>query len=635
MTSRGRARARPTDHDVFGTVVYFHELSPGTSVQTMMNFIPLSYDAPLANETEVRPVETESRHGYELPAPVTDPEFLRQCAWEIGAKRASEAYMPTDNHVGLGMVAPQQGFCHWRIRHDWIEDTRQRRGNAWHQCRMILRLYDVSFIQFNGMNAHSMQDHTLPAITGQMFFKLPRPGTWQIAEVGFLLRSGEFIPAARSQSVAFAPDCANRRCDHAGLLVTPNFRVQEVANIWDQERILRELRQPQVRTPLRLAFFGHSASRDDISGRFVRELAAAQQRLGHDVHVFLPAAAGFDTPRQEGGIHYHPLHFHANGDPLGWASAYACAAEERLRELPPFDLHHVQEWLTGLAADLGKRPCVLALSSVEATRRNGSTVSVVSREIEAVERTLARSAKCVLAADWLREQAVAALGLDTDRVHAFSMEGQLPDAWAAPLDFGTVKMGIGVGPLDRMLLFVGPLEHAAGVDLLVDALPVLLHRASNVRVVLVGTGPMWGHLEHRARQVGAGHALRLLGHVDGAHLTRLLRSAEALVLPSRYRVPMDDAVVDLARCAGRPVVTTHSGPVHLVRHEENGIVTFDNPGSMVWAMDRILGDPHHAERLGRNGRRADTGGADWDALARRYVELCANTFPQLTAMPKD
>ena len=101
------------------------------------------------------------------------------------------------------------------------------------------------------------------------------------------------------------------------------------------------------------------------------------------------------------------------------------------------------------------------------------------------------------------------------------------------------------------------------------------------------------------------------------------------MLPSRYRVPFDDAVVDLARRAGRPVVTTHGGPAHLVRHEENGIITYDNPGSMVWALDRILGDPGHAEQHGpeRQARRErqrqlGRGGPPLPrAVRRRFPEL--------------
>jgi len=123
---------------------------------------------------------------------------------------------------------------------------------------------------------------------------------------------------------------------------------------------------------------------------------------------------------------------------------------------------------------------------------------------------------------------------------------------------------------------------------------------------------------------------RWLGHQDGGALTNLLRCAEAVVLPSRYRIAMDDAVVDLARRAGRPVVTTHGGPAHLVRHEETGLITYDNPGSMVWALDRILGDPSHAERMGQAGRRSEPGALRWSEVAHHYLEGCVSWFPELT-----
>jgi hypothetical protein len=95
-------------------------------------------------------------------------------------------------------------------------------------------------------------------------------------------------------------------------------------------------------------------------------------------------------------------------------------------------------------------------------------------------------------------------------------------------------------------------------------------------------------------------------------------------------MPFDDAVVDLARKAGRPVVTTHGGPAHLVCHEENGLITYDNPGSMVWALDRLLGDPVHTERMGRNGKRSEGAIRSWSDVARYYLELCAHCFPELT-----
>jgi len=573
-------------------------------------------------------------NGHVHCARLTDPEILRQCAWEIGETRSAAAYQPTLNHVGLAMVAPYQAFAHWRILQDWVDRTKWHKGDAWHHCRLVLRLYDVSCIEFNGFNAHRIQDHALPGLCGQQFVKLARAGTWELAEVGFLLRGGEFVPAARAPVAPGAPDGPSARGSHAALLVTGNGKVEAVHNLWEQERILRERRRPKLRAPLRTAAFSFVSQGSGHDGRlatFVSELAAGQAAQGHEAHVFVPASPSFSSDRQVAGVHYHPLEICLDGTAVDQARAFGMAAEKCLYALPTFDVIHLHEWMTGFVPDLGACPPVLSLSSVETSRRNGTPPDELSLEIEQAERAVAGAAGCVLTPAWLRDKAVAQLGLEGSRVRAFPMEGRMANEWEMPLDVGQVKMGIGIGPLDRLLLFVGPLEHAAGVDVLLEALPVLLQRAANVRLAYVGMGQLYGHLQHRMHQLGVAHAMRLLGHVEGPPLTRLLRAAEALVLPSRYRVPFDDAVVDLARRAGRPVVTTHSGPAHLVRHEQDGIVTYDNPGSMVWAVDRVMGDPGHAERMGRNGRHADNhGGVVWGEVASHYLEICASFYEELT-----
>ncbi|MGH7058231.1 MAG: glycosyltransferase, partial [Acetobacteraceae bacterium] len=445
-------------------------------------------------------------------------------------------------------------------------------------------LYDVSYIHFTGFNAHRIQDEPLPNLCGQRFFHLPRSGTAQLGEVGFILRSGEFISAARSHAVQFARDSCSSQRDHTALYVDDRWRIETVGNIWEQENFLRERRRPKLRHPLRIAAFALSAGEDGLPAPFVRELTLQEHALGHEVHVFVPVSDALPQPRALDGVHYHPLPIVPNGSPLETAQAFARAVEAHLDDAPAFDLLHHHEWPTGLAAARLRRPRVLSLTSLEATRRNGTPPTALSQAVQESERSIARGVRCVLTPDWLRERAIAELGMDGVRVRSFPMEGRLANEWECPLDFGQVKGEIGVGPLDRLILYIGPLEHSAGVDLLVEALPAALRRAGNLRLVFLGSGPMHGHLEQRAHQLGVAHALRLLGHREGPQVHRLVRAAEALVLPSRCRVPFDDAVVDLARKAGRAVVTTHSGPAHLVRHDENGLITYDNPGSMVWAL---------------------------------------------------
>jgi glycosyltransferase involved in cell wall biosynthesis len=586
-----------------------------------------------ADRCEWAAPEREHRAATRRAGPL-DAESLRRLAWEIGERRATDRYAPPVNHVGLAMVNPTQGFVHWHLSPGWVEQARQRRRDAWHHCRMVVRLYDVSYIQFNGLNAHRIQDHPLPGLCGHLFFPLSAgAGTWRLAEVGFLLRDGEFLPGARSQVAAFARDSASPHSDHTALLVDHERNMEEVGNVWDQERFLAERAAPRLRSPLRIASFAFeslASGQETGLARFVTELAAAQCALGHEVHVFLPAAGEFTADLMRGGVYYHPLHVGPTATCLDAAREFARSAAQSLDGFPPFDLINLHEWMTGYAGWYGARPTVVAFGSIEAARRGGAPPTEESQQIEQVERELAQAARCLLVPHGLWSRAVEELGPDRARVHGFSMEGRPPDEWEVPLDFGQAKMEVGIGPLDRMLLYVGPLEHAAGVDLLVEALPVILQRMHNARLAFAGAGSLAGALDGRARELGVAHAVRSLGHVEFPQLSRLLRASEAVVLPSRCRIPLDDAVVELARRAGRPVITTRGGPAHLVRHEETGIITYDNPGSMVWAMDRILGDSAHADQMGRNGRRHETAAPSWEDAARRYFELCVRCIAEVT-----
>lgn len=567
------------------------------------------------------------------PPPPPDSEVLRRHSWDIGVRRASDWYTPASNHIALAMVDPFHGFAHWRILQKWIDETAWSRGKAWFNCRLILRLYDVSFITFNGFNAHSIKDVPLPAIAGQVFYTLPRPGTFQLGEVGFVLQGGEFIPAARSQVCQFAPDSVSPRHDHSALLVDEAHGIEEVGNLWEQDKVLQEKRKPKLRPGLRFAGFTFDAlacGQHNLVARFASELAANQVAQGHHVTLFVPACPQVSQPTVIDGVEYQPLVVRPDGSPVERALAFGRAAEMKLRSLPEFDLYHLHEWMTGLASWIGSKPTVLSLTSIEATRRSSGEGDELSQDIQKLERELAHGVDCLLTPEWLRSRAIHDFGLDGSVVHNFPMEARLPDEWEEALDFGHVKMSIGFGPLDQMLLFVGPLEHSAGVDLVVEALPTLLNRCPRVRVAFVGQGSMQGHLEWLAGSLGVAHAVRLLGHLERHLVVKLMRSADALVLPSRQRWAMDDAVVDLARRAGRPVVTTTSGPSYLVRHEENGIVSFDNPNSMVWALERITREPVHAQQLGQAGKRTENTTCSWGEVARRYLELCALNFPELT-----
>src|SRR2546421_11279594 len=101
---------------------------------------------------------TNGVHHPPAAPPVPDAETLRRWAWVIGAERGADRFAPAGNHTALGVVTPYRGFAHWRIHPDWVEKLARAKGDAWHNCALVLRLYDVSYIEFTGLNAHAIID---------------------------------------------------------------------------------------------------------------------------------------------------------------------------------------------------------------------------------------------------------------------------------------------------------------------------------------------------------------------------------------------------------------------------------------------------------------------------------------------
>lgn len=153
----------------------------------------------------------------------------------------------------------------------------------------------------------------------------------------------------------------------------------------------------------------------------------------------------------------------------------------------------------------------------------------------------------------------------------------------------------------QTLLFLGRLEDAKGVFVLIDALARLAGVRPALRVILAGEGDV---ARVRAAAVAAGVAERveLPGWVSGEAKACLLARAGIFVLPSRFEgVPM--GILE-AQAAGMPVVATRVGGIpQVITDGFNGVLCApDNVASLVTALKPLLADPGLAARMGEVGR---------------------------------
>ncbi len=229
----------------------------------------------------------------------------------------------------------------------------------------------------------------------------------------------------------------------------------------------------------------------------------------------------------------------------------------------------------------------------------------------AVEGWATRNAAAVIT---LTPRLAALLGDDgvaPERVHVIS-SGVTAAEFAGPFADPVPEL-----PRPRVM-YLGRLEGEKDVATLVRALAQL--ERTDARLMLVGDGAERPHLEALARTLGVSDRVHLAGFVAHEEVPAFLAHADVLVLPSRFE-ELGSALLE-GMHMGVPIVASDTGGItRAVGHDEAGLLVA--PGDVAGfarALNRVLGDPELAARLGAEGRRR-TQAADWDALAGRVLAV--------------
>jgi rhamnosyl/mannosyltransferase len=200
----------------------------------------------------------------------------------------------------------------------------------------------------------------------------------------------------------------------------------------------------------------------------------------------------------------------------------------------------------------------------------------------------------------------------TDRIIATSPRYIETSPWLRPVRDRCVVVPLGV-EVDRFagerarqtgreLLFVGKLRYYKGVDDLLRALVEIME----VRLTVVGDGPMRGEWEALARQLDLADRVIFTGEVPDDELPTRYAAADLFVLPANARAEAFGTVLLEAMAAGLPCITTEvgTGTSWVVQHGVTGLVVPPrNPEALAGAIRQLLTDPDVRWRMGQRGRQ--------------------------------
>lgn len=220
--------------------------------------------------------------------------------------------------------------------------------------------------------------------------------------------------------------------------------------------------------------------------------------------------------------------------------------------------------------------------------------------------------------DAVRDAVIRNYGFPADRI------------WTAP--HGAFDYGVPASPrslpTDRpiRLLFFGRILPYKGLDLLLDALPLLRRRFPTVELEVWGSGDL---TPYRSRLAALDNVRVVQRWILEEEIPEIYARSDLCVLP--YRSASQSGVVADALSLGVPLVATPVGGLaEQVRHDVNGIVAGDvSAPAIADAIAGLLGEPDRYARLSAGALRDARETFGWSAIADQVSDAVA----AIAAMP--
>ncbi|MFH1862810.1 MAG: glycosyltransferase [bacterium] len=176
------------------------------------------------------------------------------------------------------------------------------------------------------------------------------------------------------------------------------------------------------------------------------------------------------------------------------------------------------------------------------------------------------------------------------------------------------------GNAHKKVLFFGRWERYKGIDVLIEAEPLISARVPNARIVLAGEGRL-SLSELQGGMLHPDHFEIRNYAIPDAEVPELFREADVVVLP--YREATQSGPLHIAGTFARPVVVSRVGAMpEIVQDGETGLlVSPGDPQELAEAVCRLLENPDEACRLAENAHARMQDAESMERVAQVQSEV--------------
>lgn len=246
-----------------------------------------------------------------------------------------------------------------------------------------------------------------------------------------------------------------------------------------------------------------------------------------------------------------------------------------------------------LAARLTGARCIYEKHSDPASYAGGAVRRVLMRLYRAIERFTARHNDAVICTGPGLERQARDYAPDA-RIH------HIPDIPSSliepePGEVSAARAALAGGPDSVIVTYVGSFAVYQGVDLVFDAIPLVLKRHPGARFAIIG-GTL-GQIDHYRAALGpAAEAVRFTGPVDPDRLPAYLKASDILLAPRRAGINTPLKVLDYFK-AGRAIVATDTEANRLILDEGCARLSAFRAEDFAAAIGELVDDPGAREHI--------------------------------------
>jgi len=152
---------------------------------------------------------------------------------------------------------------------------------------------------------------------------------------------------------------------------------------------------------------------------------------------------------------------------------------------------------------------------------------------------------------------------------------------------------------DKVFLFFGRLSQEKGLFLLLKAFALLDKKVSNVKLVLIGDGPLRQRLRDFCKENNLENKVAFLGMIPYTEIHRYLTLADFIIFPQLY-YNYEWSLLE-AMSTEKPIIATNvPGTSDILKNNYNAFLTSPTPGSLSDGMFHALNNLKLAEKIAMN-----------------------------------